>query len=137
MHSYFFNIKICLANYFFFNFNAKYFLLYYECIIIDIEAEMIVSAAKFGSCIGIGLISLIMSFYGRKAASLFMAIMLCSGPLIMTFAQNSLSLFMGRLISGIGTGNSILLAPIYIAEVSPPNQRGALIIINEVFVAHI
>jgi MFS family permease len=41
-------------------------------------------------------------------------------------------LLLGRLVTGFGIGITSLIVPLYIAEISPPNIRGALITIGQV-----
>ncbi|KAJ7299875.1 hypothetical protein O6H91_Y127400 [Diphasiastrum complanatum] len=52
----------------------------------------------------------------------------------MGLAPSYLLLYLGRLLTGIGYGFPLSLVPLYIAEVSPPESRGRLLSIPEIFV---
>lgn len=46
------------------------------------------------------------------------------GPVFESLAPNIGLLCFGRIISGVGSGASLVVVPIYISEVSPPNEKG-------------
>lgn len=46
------------------------------------------------------------------------------GSIIETFATNIGVLCLGRLVSGLGCGATIVVVPIFIAEVAPPKEKG-------------
>jgi len=69
--------------------------------------------------------------YGRKrllsvAASLY-AISAISSALAPTFTL----LVIARMIGGLGVGASLIIAPMYIAEISPPKIRGTMVSFNQ------
>ena len=39
-----------------------------------------------------------------------------------------------RILGGIAVGGAILIAPVYIAEISPPKQRGSLVSLNQLMI---
>ncbi|KAF2456132.1 MFS transporter [Lineolata rhizophorae] len=53
------------------------------------------------------------------------------GSVLQTAAQNYAMLIVGRLIGGIGVGMLSMVVPLYIAEVSPPEIRGSLLVLEE------
>jgi sugar porter (SP) family MFS transporter len=62
--------------------------------------------------------------YGR-----LMALRVCSaffilGPVAESLSQSVGLLGFGRFLSGIGAGASVVVVPMYIAEIAPPKQRG-------------
>lgn len=54
------------------------------------------------------------------------------GAIIQTAAPDYGTLVAGRTIGGIGVGTLALGAPLYISEISPPNLRGALLVLESV-----
>jgi len=46
------------------------------------------------------------------------------GPVVTAFAPDISVMTIGRWISGVGAGGATVVCPIYVAEVSPPAQRG-------------
>ncbi|KIX08811.1 uncharacterized protein Z518_03468 [Rhinocladiella mackenziei CBS 650.93] len=53
------------------------------------------------------------------------------GSTLQTAAQDYAMLIVGRLIGGIGVGMLSMVVPMYIAEVSPPEIRGTLLVLEE------
>jgi len=56
------------------------------------------------------------------------------GWLAISFAKDSSFLYMGRLLEGFGVGIISYVVPVYIAEISPQNMRGALGSVNQLSV---
>jgi SP family myo-inositol transporter-like MFS transporter 13 len=52
----------------------------------------------------------------------------------MGFATNWVMLLCGRGIVGVGIGFASMTIPMYLAEVSPPELRGTLTVINNLFI---
>ncbi|EMR10795.1 hypothetical protein PNEG_00943 [Pneumocystis murina B123] len=65
--------------------------------------------------------------YSISCAVLFFSI----GTIIQTVALNYSSLSTGRFIGGIGVGMLSMSAPLYMAEISPPEIRGVLLVLEE------
>ncbi|KAJ9661619.1 hypothetical protein H2198_001795 [Neophaeococcomyces mojaviensis] len=88
----------------------------------------IVSSWLAGCVIGVPLSVPVCSKYGRKLCIIFSASLYIVGALMQLLdVHNLLSVFqLGRLLNGIGTGAGTLVSPLYIAETSPADQRGAL-----------
>ncbi|XP_063208891.1 solute carrier family 2, facilitated glucose transporter member 8 isoform X1 [Chroicocephalus ridibundus] len=89
-------------------------------------------ASWFGSVVTLGaaaggiLGGYIVDKVGRK-----LSLMLCSVPFVFGYiviisAQNVWMLYFGRLSTGLATGITSLVAPVYISEVSHPKVRGML-----------
>ncbi|KNZ73258.1 putative quinate permease [Termitomyces sp. J132] len=101
-----------------------------------------VSASKF-ALISANIVSLYQSFfgsifgyplgffYGRKVGLLVSAIVFCIGVILQVVASRSNTglgiIYAGRVIVGLAIGAASNLAPIYVAEISPPAIRGRLI----------
>ncbi|XP_058078032.1 probable polyol transporter 4 [Magnolia sinica] len=71
---------------------------------------------------------------GRKWTMGLAAIIFQTGAAIMTFAPSFLVLMIGRLCAGVGIGFGVMIAPVYIAEISPAIDRGALTSFPEIFI---
>ncbi|KAF9590589.1 hypothetical protein IFM89_035907 [Coptis chinensis] len=71
---------------------------------------------------------------GRKWTMGFAAIVFQSGAAVMSFAPSFNVLLVGRLLAGIGIGFGVMIAPVYIAEISPAVSRGSLTSYPEIFV---
>lgn len=71
---------------------------------------------------------------GRKWTMAFAAIVFQTGAAIMSFAPSFYVLMIGRLLSGIGIGFGVMIAPVYIAEIAPSIDRGSLTSLPEIFI---
>ncbi|KAF0703670.1 Aste57867_7569 [Aphanomyces stellatus] len=117
------------------------------------ESELVVSATVFGAIIGAVLGSCSNELWGRRKVILGSAFLFTLGALGMGFSRSVHELILGRLCVGVGLGLSSMtgmnamqfearlhlmrsssLVPLYIAEVSPPEQRGALVSLNTLLV---
>ncbi|MFN3405941.1 MAG: sugar porter family MFS transporter [Cytophagaceae bacterium] len=90
-----------------------------------------VSSIVGGSIIGNFIAGALSDKLGRKPALLITSILFVLGALGTALA-NDISIFIiSRIIGGLGVGIAILVAPVYIAEIAPPAQRGKLVTFNQ------
>jgi sugar porter (SP) family MFS transporter len=90
-----------------------------------------VSSLTAGSILGNFLGGILADKFGRKIVLIGTAIMFgfCA---LGTALSNELSFFIvSRIVGGLGVGMAILVAPMYIAEVSPKKYRGMMVSINQ------
>ncbi|KAI3728779.1 hypothetical protein L6452_17421 [Arctium lappa] len=71
---------------------------------------------------------------GRKWTMGIAAIVFQIGAFIMTLAPTFQVLMIGRLLAGIGIGFGVMIAPVYIAEISPTISRGSFTSFPEIFI---
>ncbi|KAL8506584.1 hypothetical protein ACS0TY_017472 [Phlomoides rotata] len=71
---------------------------------------------------------------GRKWTMGLAAIVFQLGAVVMTFAPSFEVLMMGRILAGIGIGFGVMIAPVYIAEISPTVARGSFTSFPEIFI---
>ncbi len=71
---------------------------------------------------------------GRKPTLLFAAFLFIISSLITALAGNIMVFIAGRIIAGVAVGFAILVAPVFIAEVSPPKKRGWLVSFNQLLI---
>ncbi|KVH95924.1 probable polyol transporter 4 [Cynara cardunculus var. scolymus] len=71
---------------------------------------------------------------GRKWTMGIAAIVFQIGALIMTLAPTFQVLMIGRLLAGVGIGFGVMIAPVYIAEISPTISRGSFTSFPEIFI---
>ncbi|KAL0285936.1 UNVERIFIED_CONTAM: putative polyol transporter 4 [Sesamum angustifolium] len=70
---------------------------------------------------------------GRKWMGLA-AIVFQAGAAVMTLAPSFEVLMIGRILAGVGIGFGVMIAPVYIAEISPTVSRGSLTSFPEIFI---
>ncbi|KAL8853961.1 MAG: hypothetical protein Q9221_001269 [Calogaya cf. arnoldii] len=69
--------------------------------------------------------------YSRKYSIVIAVVIFTIGSIIQTAATDYAMLTVGRLVGGIGIGMLSMVAPLYISEISPPEIRGALLVLEE------
>ncbi|KAK3558876.1 hypothetical protein QTP86_032138 [Hemibagrus guttatus] len=72
--------------------------------------------------------------YGRRKCIMLASFIFTVGGIILSLAPDKAVLLIGRIIVGLGIGVASMTAPVYIAEVSPPQLRGQLVTINTLFI---
>ncbi|KAI4263218.1 MAG: hypothetical protein L6R42_001629 [Xanthoria sp. 1 TBL-2021] len=69
--------------------------------------------------------------YSRKYSIVIAVVIFTIGSIVQTAAVDYAMLTVGRLVGGIGIGMLSMVAPLYISEISPPEIRGALLVLEE------
>lgn len=72
--------------------------------------------------------------YGRRRVLLGAALLFTVSALLAASAANFAMLVVARLLSGLGVGATIVVAPMYIAEISPAAVRGRRVSIYQLYV---
>lgn len=67
----------------------------------------------------------------RKYSIVVAVIIFTVGSVLQTASMDYAMLVVARLIGGIGIGMLSMVAPLYISEISPPEIRGALLVLEE------
>jgi sugar porter (SP) family MFS transporter len=69
--------------------------------------------------------------YGRKVILKYAAVLYAISAIASALAPNFTLLVIARMIGGFGVGASLIIAPMYIAEISPPKMRGRMVSFNQ------
>jgi len=69
--------------------------------------------------------------YGRKYLLKYTAIIFAISAIGSALAPNFIIFVIARMLGGFGVGASLILAPIYIAEISPAKIRGQMVSFNQ------
>ncbi|KAK7337829.1 hypothetical protein VNO77_18416 [Canavalia gladiata] len=94
----------------------------------------------FGSILTIGaMIGAIMSgriadYAGRRVAMGFSEVFCILGWLAITFSKVAWWLYFGRLLIGCGIGLLSYVVPVYVAEITPKNLRGAFTAVHQLMI---
>ncbi len=91
----------------------------------------IVSSVLVGCAIGAAIAGVLSDRFGRKKIMLLTAVLFTAGGLGQALAPNLELMIIFRILCGIGIGMASMLAPMYIAEVAPPNIRGRLVSLQQ------
>ncbi len=68
---------------------------------------------------------------GRRTVLKYAAILFSISAVGSALAPNFVMLVIARMLGGIGVGASLIIAPVFIAEISPPERRGQLVSFNQ------
>jgi sugar porter (SP) family MFS transporter len=68
---------------------------------------------------------------GRRTVLKYAAVLFSISAIGSALAPNFVMLVIARMIGGIGVGASLIIAPVFIAEISPPERRGRLVSFNQ------
>jgi sugar porter (SP) family MFS transporter len=68
---------------------------------------------------------------GRRKVLTYAAILYAISAIGSALAPDFVSLVIFRMIGGFGVGASLIIAPMYIAEIAPPHMRGRMVSFNQ------
>ena len=68
---------------------------------------------------------------GRRRVLFLAAVLYAVSAVASALAPTFLILVIARMIGGLGVGASLIIAPMYIAEIAPPAQRGRMVSFNQ------
>lgn len=68
---------------------------------------------------------------GRKKVLTYAAILYAFSAITSAMATEFWFFILARMVGGIGVGASLIIAPMYIAEIAPPKKRGRLVSFNQ------
>jgi SP family arabinose:H+ symporter-like MFS transporter len=90
-----------------------------------------VSSLLAGCMVGALLAGKISDRLGRRRTLLSVAILFAGTSLMTALAGNFTIFVTARILGGLAVGASSILSPLYIAEISPPADRGRLVAFNQ------
>ncbi|MFW6371198.1 MAG: MFS transporter, partial [Bacteroidota bacterium] len=97
----------------------------------ELQTGWTVSSFIVGVIIGNGLSGPISDHLGRKKVLIYTSVFFAVSAVTSALAQEFWFLIIARMIGGIGVGGALLIAPVYIAEISPPAIRGKMVSFNQ------
>ncbi|KAG6512333.1 probable polyol transporter 4 [Zingiber officinale] len=102
--------------------------------ITEVQQEILVGCLSIISLIGSLAAGRTSDAIGRKWTIGLAAIIFQIGAAVMAFAPSFRVLIIGRLLAGVGIGFGVMIAPVYIAEISPTVSRGSFTSFPEIFI---
>src|SRR5438128_11013976 len=97
----------------------------------NLQTEIAASSLLLGCLLGAAGASMIGDRYGRKKSLIASAILFALSS-VGAAAANTVTVFsVARLLGGLAIGLASVLTPVYIAEISPPKNRGTLVSLNQ------
>ncbi len=68
---------------------------------------------------------------GRRTVLKYAAVLYAVSAIGSALAPDFITLVIARMIGGLGVGASLIIAPMYIAEIAPPDMRGRMVSFNQ------
>jgi SP family arabinose:H+ symporter-like MFS transporter len=96
-----------------------------------IELGWAVGCITLTAAIGMIIAGPLSNSMGRRKLLKYAAILFAISAIGSALATTFFTLIIARLIGGLAVGASLILAPMYIAEVAPPEKRGQLVSFNQ------
>jgi MFS family permease len=100
----------------------------------DFLLGLAVSCLGWGVLGGTAVAGFFSDRFGRKKVLIATAVFFTVSALLSALTT-SFAIFVGaRILGGIAVGGAILIAPVYIAEISPPQLRGSMVSLNQLMI---
>ncbi len=97
----------------------------------ELQTEIAASSLLAGCVLGASVGGVLSDRFGRRRTLVFSALLFAVSSIGAALPRNLTEFTIARFIGGIAIGVASLLAPLYIAEVSPPRIRGRLVGLNQ------
>jgi MFS family permease len=97
----------------------------------DIQSGWVVSAPSFAAMFAMLFSGRISDIIGRKKTLIFVAFLYAISAVLSAMASSYEMLYIARIIGGLAFGAALVLAPIYIAEISTAENRGKLVSLQQ------
>ena len=92
------------------------------------------SCLGWGALGGNALAGFLSDAFGRKKILMLTAVLFTVSALMSAITTNFSIFVLSRVLGGIAVGGAILIAPVYIAEISPSALRGSLVSFNQLMI---
>ena len=100
----------------------------------DWKLGLAVSCLGWGALGGNALAGFLSDAFGRKKILMLTAVLFAVSALLSALTTNFGVFVLSRVLGGIAVGGAILIAPVYIAEISPSRLRGSLVSFNQLMI---
>jgi MFS family permease len=97
----------------------------------DIQSGWVVSSPSFAAMIAMLFSGKLSDKIGRRKILIYVAFLYAVSALLSAYANSYEMLYIARMIGGFAFGAALVLAPMYIAEVSSAKNRGKLVAIQQ------
>jgi SP family galactose:H+ symporter-like MFS transporter len=92
---------------------------------------VVAGIALVGAAVGAAFAGSLSDRFGRRLVLVVTGLVFVIGAIIAALAPGTPVLLAGRVIVGVGIGFASMLTPLYLAEMAPARNRGALVSLNQ------
>lgn len=100
----------------------------------DLKLGWAVSSLGWGAMAGNAAAGVLSDRFGRRKVLMCTALLFVLSSLLAALATSFAAFVTARIVGGLAVGAAILIAPVYIAEIAPARQRGALVSLNQLMI---
>jgi SP family arabinose:H+ symporter-like MFS transporter len=111
--------------------NGVLLLLRRQFALSNLQTEIAASSLLLGCLLGAAGASMIGDRYGRRKSLIASALLFAFSSISTALASTVMIFSAARLSGGLAIGLASVLTPVYIAEISPSNNRGTLVSLNQ------
>jgi len=111
--------------------NGVLLLLRRQFALSNLQTEIAASSLLLGCLLGAAGASMIGDRYGRRKSLIASALLFAFSSISAALASTVMIFSAARLSGGLAIGLASVLTPVYIAEISPSNNRGTLVSLNQ------
>ena len=97
----------------------------------DIQTGWVVSSPSFAAMFAMLIAGTLSNKIGRKRVLQIVAVLYAGSALFSAYANSYEMLYLARMIGGLAFGAALVLAPMYIAEISSAKNRGKLVSVQQ------
>jgi len=97
----------------------------------DLELGWVVSSPAFSAMFAMLAAGALSDRFGRKRVLTVVAFLYAVSAILSALAPSTWVLVLARMLGGVAFGAALILAPMYIAEISPAKQRGRLVSVQQ------
>ncbi len=97
----------------------------------EIQSGWVVSAPSFAAMFAMLFSGRLSDLIGRKKTLIFVALLYAISAILSAVATSYEMLYIARIIGGVAFGAALVLAPMYIAEISTAENRGKLVSLQQ------
>lgn len=108
-------------------FMFNYFNMTEQSLYLSAIKGLVVASVPLGALFGAIVSGYFAQGLGRRRSLMFTAVLFLIGTFFAAFAPTIHFVIVGRVIMGLAIGISAMVAPMYLAEISPPDNRGSII----------
>ena len=97
----------------------------------SVQVGFVVSSPSFAAMAAMLFSGTISTYLGRKRILILAALLYAISAIWSALAVGFVTMVIARMIGGLAFGAALILAPLYIAEISPGEKRGKLVAIQQ------